>query len=447
MILVFEIDGSTGLLDNIYYLFQSNLKMPYIADFHTHSHYSYATSKHSNLVGLCNWGKIKGIQLLGTGDFTHPGWLSELKENLIDEGNGFFKLKSNLVPGIETLKKIDLRFILTAEISCIYKKNEQTKKSHHVLVVPDFQSALNINYKLAKIGNLASDGRPILKLSARNLLEILLESAPDGFLIPAHIWTPWFSIFGSRSGYDSIFDCFEDLSDQIFCLETGLSADPEMIRHISALDQYTLLSNSDCHSPENLGREANIIFSDFNYWSLKKTIQFSDVKNHIHTIEFFPEEGKYYLTGHRKCDFQQKPEVNPNPSDICPVCHKSLTKGVLNRVIELSDRKKPVFNEFERFYSLVPLKEILSEITGVGPRTKTVEKIYNQLIHNFGSEFTILLNFPIEDLRKNDFEIVAEAIHRMRQGKAIKTAGFDGLYGTVKLFSQNEIYKIRSGKF
>ena len=323
--------------------------MPYIADFHTHSHYSYATSKHSNLVGLNNWGKIKGIQLLGTSDFTHPGWFAELRENLVDDGNGFFKLKSDFTPDIEYIENVDLRFVLTAEISCIYKKNDQTKKSHHILVVPDFQSVININHKLSAIGNLASDGRPILKLSARNLLEILLENAPEGFLIPAHIWTPWFSIFGNRSGYDSIIDCFEDLTDQIFCLETGLSADPDMIRHISALDQYTLLSNSDCHSPENLGREANIIFSDFDYWSLKNTIQFPTSKNYIHTIEFFPEEGKYYLTGHKKCNFQQSPIEEPLEPAICPVCQKPLTKGVLNRVIELSDRKHPVFRNFEKF--------------------------------------------------------------------------------------------------
>jgi DNA helicase II / ATP-dependent DNA helicase PcrA len=421
--------------------------MPYIADFHTHSHYSYATSKHSNLVGLNNWGKIKGIQLLGTSDFTHPGWFAELRENLVDDGNGFFKLKSDFTPDIEYIENVDLRFVLTAEISCIYKKNDQTKKSHHILVVPDFQSVININHKLSAIGNLASDGRPILKLSARNLLEILLENAPEGFLIPAHIWTPWFSIFGNRSGYDSIIDCFEDLTDQIFCLETGLSADPDMIRHISALDQYTLLSNSDCHSPENLGREANIIFSDFDYWSLKNTIQFPTSKNYIHTIEFFPEEGKYYLTGHKKCNFQQSPTEEPLEPGICPVCQKPLTKGVLNRVIELSDRKRPVFRNFEKFYSIIPLKEILSEITGVGRKTKTVERIYNLLINKFGSELTLLLDLPTEKFRKNDFDIIAEAIDRMRQGNVFKNAGYDGLYGNVRLFSQTEINKIISGKF
>lgn len=421
--------------------------MSYIADFHTHSHYSYATSKHSNLVGLSNWGLIKGIQLLGTGDFTHPGWFNEIKEKLVDDGNGFFKLKPDIITAIEHNKKNDLRFVLTAEISCIYKNNNQTKKSHHVLVVPDFQSVININHKLSTIGNLASDGRPILKLSARNLLEILLENAPAGFLIPAHIWTPWFSIFGNRSGYDSINDCFEDLTDQVFCLETGLSADPDMIRCLSALDRYTLLSNSDCHSPENLGREANIIFSDFDYWSLKNTLQFPTSKSHIHTIEFFPEEGKYFLTGHKKCNFQQNPNNKTLKPGICPICQKSLTKGVLNRAIELSDRQRPVFRDFEKFYSIIPLKEILSEITGVGPKTKTVDHLYNRLIIKFGSELTLLLELPTEKLRKNGYHVIAEAIDRMRKGAVIKKAGYDGLYGKIKLFSQIEINKIISEKF
>lgn len=415
--------------------------MNYIADLHIHSAYSRATSKASNLAGLYAWARAKGINLIGTGDFTHPGWFQQLKENLIPAEPGFFRLKNEDVPpALPQLSPEEgiTRFILTAEISSIYKRHGQVRKVHNILFAPDFRSAEKINHRLAGIGNIESDGRPILGLDSRNLLEIVLKEAPDGFLVPAHIWTPWFSLFGSKSGFDSIEDCFGDLTEHIFALETGLSSDPDMNRLISALDRFTLISNSDCHSPSKLGREVNLFNTAFDFYSMKEAIK-DPLKGFNGTVEFFPEEGKYHMDGHRKCNVNLEPRQTRELKGICPVCGKPVTVGVSHRVMELADRDEPFYPEGDPgFKSLIPLQEILSEIIGIGPNTKGVLSQYQKMINIFGSEFTLLLNTPEEDIKQSS-PILAESIKRIRNNQVIRKAGFDGEFGIIHVFEPGEL--------
>jgi uncharacterized protein (TIGR00375 family) len=424
--------------------------MKYIADLHIHSQYSRATSKTSNIASLAAWSRIKGVHVLGTGDFTHPMWLKQLRETLEAAEPGFYRLKDTVKRDFSSLifselqtEHIPTRFVLTAEISSIYKYGGKVRKIHNILFVPDFTSALKINGILATIGNIESDGRPILGLDARDLLEIMLEHAPDGFLVPAHIWTPWFSLFGSRSGFDSLEECYRDLSQHIFSLETGLSSDPEMNRRISSLDRYTLISNSDCHSPVKLCREANIFDTGFDYFSMKEAIKNpcdkNGKQNFSATIEFFPEEGKYHHDGHRKCNFCCSPEKSLKVSKICQVCGKPMTIGVLSRVTELADRKDPVYPEGSpSVLSLTPLPKLLSEITGVGENTKTVMSHYLNCIQIFGSELNILLETPVDELASGYSPLLAEAIKRVRKKGVIRKPGFDGEFGVVTVFKEDE---------
>jgi DNA helicase II / ATP-dependent DNA helicase PcrA len=417
--------------------------MQYIADLHIHSPFSRATSKLSNLAGLFEWARIKGIQVVGTGDFTHPGWLKQLKEQLVPAEPGFFRLKDESIEASVTGLKTDateVRFVLTSEISSIYKRDGKVRKIHNLLFVPDFASVERINIRLAAIGNIESDGRPILGLDSRNLLEILLESAPDGFLVPAHIWTPWFSLFGSKSGFDAIEDCFADLTQHIFALETGLSSDPEMNRLISALDRFTLISNSDCHSPSKLGREANLFNCDFNFFSMRDALKFPESGDFKGTIEFFPEEGKYHYDGHRKCNVCLSPGETSRLDALCPVCSRPLTVGVSHRVMELSDRKTAPLDRFPIFHSLIPLPEVLGEMLGIGPNTKGVMKQYCRLISKFGSEFNMLMNVPVEEI-KGVSSVLAEAVQRIRLNKVIRNPGFDGEFGVIKVFEPGELNK------
>ncbi|MDH3394265.1 MAG: UvrD-helicase domain-containing protein, partial [Desulfobulbaceae bacterium] len=416
--------------------------MHYLADLHIHSPFSRATSKTSNLAGLFAWAQVKGIHLVGTGDFTHPGWFSQLKEQLIEAEPGFFKLRDeDLPPAIEgvTPEAIPVRFTLTAEISSIYKRHGKVRKVHNILYAPDFESVERINTVLAGIGNIESDGRPILGLDSRDLLEIVLEQAPGGFMVPAHIWTPWFSLFGSRSGFDTIDECFGDLSEHIFALETGLSSDPAMNRLISALDRFTLISNSDCHSPGKLGREVNIFDSEFSFFAMREALK-KPGTGFTGTVEFFPEEGKYHCDGHRKCAVCLEPEASRRLDDICPVCSRPLTVGVLHRVMELADRNEPLYPEnAPTVESLIPLAEVLSEILGTGAASKGVMKQYSRLINLFGSEFSLLRSTPIEEISKKYSPVLAEAILRMRNGKVIRQPGYDGEFGEIKVFTEGEI--------
>lgn len=426
--------------------------MNYIADLHVHSHYSRATSKASHLYGLAAWAAVKGIGVVGTGDFTHPGWFAHLHDCLEPAEPGLYRLKTepgrdlaSLLPhGLRPTVPLEaVRFVLSAEISLIYKRGGRVRKVHNLLYVPDLDSARRVNATLATLGNIASDGRPILGLDARDLLEILLEKAPDGFLVPAHIWTPWFSLFGSKSGFDSLEECFGDLSHHIFALETGLSSDPEMNRLISALDRYTLISNSDCHSPAKLGREANIFSTGFDYFSLRDALR-SPVdaagrQVFAATVEFYPEEGKYHCNGHRTCQICLDPHQTREAGDRCPVCGKPLTIGVLHRVLELADRTKPFFPPGSpRVHSLVPLQEMVAELVGSGPASKKAVAGYVRLINLFGSEFGLLLETPVEEIRTRGGELLAEAIERVRTNRVIRKPGYDGQFGVITVFAEGE---------
>ena len=414
--------------------------MFFYADLHIHSKYSRATSKNCNLEELALWAKKKGLSVISTGDFTHPAWFNEIKEKLVPAQEGVFRLK----PEIE--KQIfpagcPVRFLLSVEISTIYKKWDKTRKVHHVVFVPDLQTAENFRNKLDAIGNIKSDGRPILGLDSRNLLETTLESGEGAYIIPAHIWTPWFSVLGSKSGFDSIEDCYGDLAEHIFAVETGLSSDPEMNWRVSKLDKYRLVSNSDAHSPAKLAREATVFDTEMDYYSIMNALKTGN--GYVGTVEFFPEEGKYHEDGHRKCNVCMTPEETRKHNGICPVCGKPMTIGVLNRVCELADRD--CHNTFKpatagKVFSLVPLPEILSEIMQVGTSSKSVALEYERLINKFGSEFSILQNVPVEELSK-DSPLLGEGISRLRQGKVIKHAGFDGEYGVIKLFEDSEVVK------
>ncbi|MFZ5774420.1 MAG: UvrD-helicase domain-containing protein [Thermodesulfobacteriota bacterium] len=415
--------------------------MPYIADLHIHSPYSRATSPSGDLAGLCAWARIKGIQVVATGDFTHPAWFNRLKEELVPAEPGLFRLKDETVPpalpGVIPAET-PIRFLLSAEVSSIYKRHGKVRKVHNLLYAPDFASAERINATLAGIGNIESDGRPILGLDSRDLLEIMLEKAPEGFLAPAHIWTPWFSLFGSKSGFDTIEECFGDLADHVFALETGLSSDPDMNRRIAALDRFALFSNSDCHSPSKLGREANLFNTELSYFALRDALRRPNDGGFAATIEFFPEEGKYHCDGHRNCKVCLEPEETRKLAEKCPVCGRPLTVGVLHRVLELADRAQPLYPAgAPTVHSLIPLPELLGEIMEAGPATKGVIEQYARLISRFGSEFSLLLDTPTEEIATVS-PVLAEAVGRVRAGKVIRTPGYDGEFGVIRVFEQGE---------
>jgi len=369
--------------------------MKFIADFHVHSKFSIATAKNLDLENLYIAAQLKGIKVLGTGDFTHPGWFSEIKAKLVPAEEGLFKLKDTISSKCDMYVppscRDQVRFILVSEISNIYKKNHKTRKNHNLVFVPDLLIAERFNARLEKIGNIKSDGRPILGLDAKHLFEILLETSEQNYLIPAHIWTPWFSLLGSKSGFDSINECFEDLTHQIFAIETGLSSDPPMNWRVAALDGLTLVSNSDAHSPLKVGREANIFNTELSYSAIKSAIKSGDSSRFKGTFEFYPEEGKYHLDGHRKCNVRLLPRDSMKQGGKCPVCGKPLTLGVLYRVEELSDRVEGAMPQKKHpFYSIVPLTDILAEIFRVGPGTKKVQQAYQVLLEKLGPEFEIL---------------------------------------------------------
>jgi uncharacterized protein (TIGR00375 family) len=359
--------------------------MRVICDFHLHSKFSRAVSQDMEPLTLSSWAKRKGILILGTGDFTHPGWLKELKDKLEPAEDGLFKLnpKSEARNPKQSLNyKFQIpntRFILTAEISCIYTKNNRTRKIHLLVFAPDFQTVEKINAQLAWSSNLNSDGRPILGMDAHDLAKLILETNERCLVIPAHIWTPWFSLFGSASGFDTIEECFEELSDKIYALETGLSSDPAMNWKLSQLNSKTIISNSDAHSPSKLGREANILEMDnFTYDEITKIIKSNDREKFKYTIEFYPEEGKYHFDGHRKCNVSLSPAETKKLKNICPVCHKTLTIGVLNRVDSLADQE-PSSEGRVPFKSLIPLEEIMADVFNVGAKSKKVQDEYLRL--------------------------------------------------------------------
>ncbi len=392
---------------------------------------------------MARWAARKGIALLGTGDFTHPAWLRELESGLVEAEPGLFRLKPELERELpqETVGdrgSFGVRFVLQVEISTIYKYEGRTRKVHHLIYVPGFDEARRLRERLGRIGNVDSDGRPILGLDSRELLEIVLECGEDCYLIPAHIWTPWFSVLGSKSGFESIEACYRDLADRIFAVETGLSSDPPMNWRLASLDKFRLVSNSDAHSPAKLGRECCLFDTELNYYSIRDSLRSG--KGYLGTVEFFPEEGKYHYDGHRNCNVCLTPEETRRLGGICPVCGKPLTVGVLYRVEELADRppgRRPP--EADGFWSLVPLPEILAEIHGVGPATKTVRHSYEMLLRRLGPELHVLAELDVAEIRRAGSELLAEAVARLRRGEVIRSAGYDGRYGSVRLFRKGEL--------
>lgn len=405
--------------------------MKAIADLHIHSRYSMATSKDGTPENLELWARKKGISILGTGDFTHEKWREELKEAMVSAEDGFYKLKDEKrLPEAERMKDQTVRFVVSGEISCIYKKNGKTRKAHHLILLPGIEEAEKMAKKLEKIGNIHSDGRPILGLDSRDLLEIMLEASPEGIFIPAHIWTPHFSVLGAKSGFDSLEECFEDLTPYIHALETGLSSDPPMNWRISSLDRYQLVSNSDAHSPSKIGREANLLDIELSYEGLSRALCRGE--GLLGTVEFFPEEGKYHYDGHRKCEVCLTPEEAEKMGNICPVCGKKLTMGVEHRVEQLADRKYGYRKEnAKEFESLVPLAEVISSCMGYSSGSKKVQSCYENMLEKLGPEFEILRRIPAEDIKAVSDENVAAAIEGIRQKKVKKIPGFDGKYGKI----------------
>ncbi|MBN1222942.1 MAG: DNA helicase UvrD [Candidatus Aminicenantes bacterium] len=414
--------------------------MKYVADLHIHSKFSRATSREMTLDTLASWAKVKGISLVATGDITHPEWLFLAKEKLVPSGNGFFQLKNILPPSNDSLKSIpvspqDVSFILTAEISFIYSKKGKVRKIHILLLAPDFESIDKINNRLSGIGNLRSDGRPILGLDAKDFVKIVANICPRCVVIPAHIWTPWFSLFGANSGFDAIEECFEEMTPFIFALETGLSSDPAMNWQLSCLDKYSLISNSDAHSPARIGREANVFDAEFSYEGLVNAIKRKDPEKFIYTVEFFPQEGKYHYDGHRKCDVVLSPQETLRNNGICPRCGKKLTVGVMHRILELSDREPGQVPPMKiPFKHLIPLNEIIAQAIGKTAECKSVWDIYFRFIHEFGNEQTILTDVPAERLKQFSSERIGNGIERMRRGQVKIIPGHDGTYGVIDLF-------------
>lgn len=411
--------------------------MKMIADLHIHSRFSMATSKEGTPENLDFWARKKGISLIGTGDFTHPVWREELKERLVSEGNGLYRLRDAYVK--EESRKFPgegTRFVVSGEISSIYKKNGKTRKVHNVILLPSLEGADAMAQRLEKIGNIHSDGRPILGLDSHDLLEMMLDVCPEGILIPAHIWTPHFSVLGAKSGFDSVEECFEELAPYIHALETGLSSDPAMNWRISKLDRYQLVSNSDAHSPSKLGREANLLDIDCSYEGLYRAIQTGEGLEG--TVEFFPEEGKYHFDGHRKCGVSLSPVEAERLGGICPVCGKKLTMGVDHRVEQLADRAEGfVKKDGKKYESLVPLPEVISACMGYSTASKKVQGCFEQMIQTLGTEFDILRNVPSEDIKSCAGERIAEGIENVRTGNVKRIPGYDGEYGKIELFEEN----------
>jgi len=408
--------------------------MRFIADLHIHSKYSRATSKDMDVEHIAEWAKLKGIDLLGTGDFTHPLWLEELKDKLTQTTDGLYEYKG-------------VKFLLTAEVSNMYSKNGRGRRIHTVLLAPDFETVEKINARLGCRGNLTSDGRPIFGFDVKDIVKICLDASQDCMVVPAHAWTPWFSVFGSNSGFDSVEECFEEEADNIYALETGLSSDPAMNWRWSALDKYTLISNSDAHSASKLGREVNVFDTDLSYKGLLDALRHKDKDKFLFTVEFFPEEGKYHFDGHRTCDIRFSPQQSAKNNNRCPKCGRPVTVGVMNRVHELSDRKDGfVPKDAIPFKSLVPLQEIIAEAKQKGVNTKSVVEEYKKAVSHFGSEFDLLLNAAETDIRSSLPEKVADAIIRVRQGRLIIEPGYDGVFGTVKIFKEGEASEAKGEK-
>ncbi len=441
--------------------------MSLVADLHLHSRYSLAASPKITPARLDRWARIKGIGLLGTGDCTHPAWLAELRAALEPSGEGLFTLKAAArkefdagealadelpdVGGPEPGKAP--RFALTGEVCTIYSRGGKTRKVHHLVILPDFAAAAAFQIRLARVAKIESDGRPILRLDSRELFKLLLDADDRSILVPAHIWTPWFSALGAKSGFDSLEECYGELAPRIGAIETGLSSNPPMNWAVSGLDRFAIISNSDAHSPEKLGREATLIEMEESFPGLAEALAGGGKRGEVvGTVEFFPQEGKYHYDGHRVCGVVLSPEESEAVGGRCPVCGKPLTNGVLRRVRELSDRPVDEATPCPDGYggtnrrpyrSLIPLKEILSELLGTNEGSKKVAAAYLPLVRNAGSEFSLLLDRDLGDIGSMRAPgvsggLLAAAIDRMRGGRVSVKSGYDGEYGTVRVFAPGE---------
>ncbi len=433
--------------------------MRFVGDFHIHSKYSRAVSQAMVLEELDRWADDKGILVMGTGDFTHPAWFREIKEKLEPAEPGLFKLKPAYKKKTMKGTFAETRFILTVEISSIYSKGGRTRRIHNLVFAPDIETAEKINTQFSWIGNLKSDGRPILGLDSEELAKIVFNTNPEAVIIPAHAWTPWFSIFGSMSGFDSIEECFGQFAKQIFAIETGLSSDPAMNWRLSKLDKIAFISNSDSHSLERIGREANMFDTELSYHGIMEALKTRDPKKFTATIEFFPEEGKYHYDGHRLCKVSWAPPETKLHKGICIGCGKPVTVGVMNRVEVLADRP-PVKSTIVKlgevravhyegrvpFVNLTPLDEVIGEALDLGPKTKGVKAEYERLIKTFISELNIFLNVSARDLEAVTKAEIVEGIERVRAGKLTIEPGYDGEYGKIKIFSEGERKKFEEQK-
>ena len=398
--------------------------MKFVADFHIHSKYSRATSPQMEVKTLAQHARLKGVSLLGTGDITHHLWLEELKDSLKDSGNGLFEYAG-------------VNFVLTGEISSIYSKAGRVRKIHNIIFAPSFDIVDKINTALSGYGNISSDGRPIIGIDAKDLAEVLFGISREIFLVPGHIWTPWFSLFGSKSGFDSIEECFEEYAKDIYALETGLSSDPGMNWRWSKLDRFSLISNSDSHSPQKIAREANVFDTEMGYKSIIDALKSKDRKKFLYTIEFFPEEGKYHYDGHRNCNVRFAPSETRKHNNICPACRKALTVGVMNRVEELADRPEGFVPENAIPYKkMVPLSEIIADVFGLSDNSKAVESEYRAIVPRLGTELEILTELNSDELLSKLPQKIAKAIINVRNGNVNILPGFDGEYGKIEILKK-----------
>lgn len=398
--------------------------MKLVADFHLHSKYSRATSSQLDLDRLAQWARYKGIHVLGTGDCTHPLWMQELKQKLRPTPEGLYEYQG-------------VKFLLTVEVNNLFTVGARSHRIHNLIFLPTIEAAEGLNKRLCRYGDLTSDGRPMLRISSRDLVKLVLDTCAEALVVPAHAWTPHFSIFGANSGFDTVEECFQDQAKEIFALETGLSSDPAMNWRLSRLDRYTLISNSDSHSPSRIGREANVFDCPPSYREIAQILKTKDTKRFLYTIEFFPEEGKYHLDGHRLCKARLTPEETQARGGRCPVCGRKVTVGVMHRVQELADRAaghRP--DNGIPFKNLVPLDQIIADSRGVGVGSKQVEQEYLDLVQRVGTELEILMELPEEVLRKGISSRLVEGILRVRAAQVKILPGYDGEYGEVEIYEE-----------
>jgi len=409
--------------------------MKKIIDLHVHSKYSRATSKNFDLTEMIKWSEIKGVDIISCADFTHPVWFKELKDNLVEDGigSGLYKFKIN---------SSKVRFILATEVACIFRQGDKTRRLHLCILMPNLEAVARFNKGLADRGaKLASDGRPILGMSAKQVLEIMLEADKNAMMIPAHAWTPWFAVFGSKSGFDSLKECFEELTPHIKAVETGLSSDPIMNWRLSELDNITLVSNSDAHSGPHIGREANVMDLEENtYQEIINILASKNKEKFLYTIEFFPEEGMYHIDGHRACDFSCLPEESKKHKNICPKCKKPLTLGVMHQVDKLADIELEKIDKTKHisYKSIIPLPNLIANYFGMGRTSKRVMDLYLNIIKQGENEFKVLLDLSKSELEKIMSAELVDGIMRMRANKIKLIPGFDGKYGKIEIFSAAE---------